>query len=75
MKLKLLVCGFLLTITSCSSVRQVANDTYEVKCDSLLGNCQKKMEETCPGGYKVTAQDTSYGFGGFKDIQNFVCEK
>lgn len=75
MKQLFTICVLLLTIVSCSSVKQVANDVYEAKCHSVVGNCQEIMEKTCPNGYQVTNKDWSYGLGGSSDVMNFTCKK
>ena len=72
---KLSFVSLFLFFASCSSVKQVANDVYQVKCHSVVGNCQELMRETCNGReFQVTNKDWSYGLGGVSDVVSFQCK-
>ncbi|MFG1487037.1 hypothetical protein [Halobacteriovorax sp. RZ-2] len=74
--MKLMTIGVLvLTAISCSSIQRVSSNTYKCEANAIFGSCEEKMKQSCPDGYKVESQDTSYGFGGHKDTIYYSCLK
>tara|TARA_B100001971_G_C18268010_1_gene596171 strand:- start:21040 stop:21267 length:228 start_codon:yes stop_codon:yes gene_type:complete len=62
-------------LTSCSSIKNIGNDTYKAKCNKLSFSCEEKIEKTCPNGYKILSTETEIDFGSANDVTYFKCKE